>query len=338
MPRTISVRAGRHDDGSPAARAHERKIADAKQNSEPTIGLLSDDVADLRHVERPTFEFVAASGRSFRVELNRKTTDTYKSRHSDRDDFGHGDTVEFWDTSVDKQTFPHGHRTSGSYYISTLEESRARHQGIRLHGGIPAWDIDADSLERVHEWIDRTQEPGWYERELHAVEIARARRLIRNGLPENFRVELDGDHGDAFDFRVSLPDGSRSITVSSASESAAEQARAALVEPEDIVILLRRERRSRGELVVVVKSPNQDGVPEGMVRICVDHEYGSQVETTIPVGTSDQSLKRAEEIVRQATADDRARRRADYEAKQEARRLRREAKKQRQTDALACQA
>lgn len=39
------------------------------------------------------------------------------------------------------------------YYVSTIME-REPHRGLCLDGGIPNWDIDADNMDRIIDWMD----------------------------------------------------------------------------------------------------------------------------------------------------------------------------------------
>lgn len=40
------------------------------------------------------------------------------------------------------------------YYVSTLRESRHLDYGLALHGGVPGWNVDPESMRQVHQWMD----------------------------------------------------------------------------------------------------------------------------------------------------------------------------------------
>lgn len=54
-------------------------------------------------------------------------------------------TVEFWDLT-------HNQFVS-RYYLTTLMEIRGH--GLNLHGGVPGWQIDADSVRQVQNWLSQ---------------------------------------------------------------------------------------------------------------------------------------------------------------------------------------
>jgi hypothetical protein len=61
--------------------------------------------------------------------------------------------VKFFD-----QRYPHtehGQFTGGGYYLRTLleDDARLRASGLNLHGGEPAWSIDAATYRTVSDWL-----------------------------------------------------------------------------------------------------------------------------------------------------------------------------------------
>lgn len=67
----------------------------------------------------------------------------------------HGPVVSFWDLRYHFDPVPGtdrlGQFTGGCYYAKTLLASPDG--GLTLHGGEPAWDVDAASYRAVLEWL-----------------------------------------------------------------------------------------------------------------------------------------------------------------------------------------
>lgn len=72
------------------------------------------------------------------------------------DKFGPIVSFKLAETGSDGQPMPGG----GAYYYSTLAGTdrgprgpRQRGAGLRLHGGVPAWNIDGETMDRVMDWL-----------------------------------------------------------------------------------------------------------------------------------------------------------------------------------------
>jgi hypothetical protein len=68
--------------------------------------------------------------------------------------YGRGAT---WDKQEDGVTFfdmTSGQGTPGTYYVSTILDGS--NGGLCLHGGVPAWDIDANAMSKVRAWLRYT--------------------------------------------------------------------------------------------------------------------------------------------------------------------------------------
>ena len=65
-----------------------------------------------------------------------------------------GPMAEFYDATYagDERFSPHGQFVS-RYYVSTLMESQHRGRGLDLCGYVPAWTIDARTMEVVYDFF-----------------------------------------------------------------------------------------------------------------------------------------------------------------------------------------
>ena len=67
-----------------------------------------------------------------------------------------GPKVEFYDDRYKRDGLgfsPKLGQFIGRYYLSTLQK-RDKQYGLDLHGGVPDWGIDRQSMLKVHQWMD----------------------------------------------------------------------------------------------------------------------------------------------------------------------------------------
>ena len=61
-------------------------------------------------------------------------------------------TVAFYDARYDFTEY--GQFTGGSFYVSTLNEGESARGGLILDLGVPDWQIEANEMEIVMDWIN----------------------------------------------------------------------------------------------------------------------------------------------------------------------------------------
>ena len=65
--------------------------------------------------------------------------------------------IEFYDVSQDKEKFPEGQFTGGSYYVETIlsDNGYSRHteHGLSLDADIPNWFVSGDEMKEVFSWL-----------------------------------------------------------------------------------------------------------------------------------------------------------------------------------------
>lgn len=83
---------------------------------------------------------------------------TYEQTDADKYNGG-GPLIEFYDESQDDFHFPNGQFVS-RYYSETMA-AHAKGYGLDLHGGVPAWKLDAAQVDAVRSWMqERIQAHG----------------------------------------------------------------------------------------------------------------------------------------------------------------------------------
>ena len=70
----------------------------------------------------------------------------------DRDYHTGGQTINFYDQANMTETKfqPHGQMAS-SYYLDTFMKVE---NGLNLHGGVPAWQLTAEAVKQVQQWVE----------------------------------------------------------------------------------------------------------------------------------------------------------------------------------------
>ena len=70
----------------------------------------------------------------------------------DRDYHGGGLTISIYDQQHMTETKfqPHGQMAS-SYYLDTFMKVE---NGLNLHGGVPAWQLTAEAVKQVQQWVE----------------------------------------------------------------------------------------------------------------------------------------------------------------------------------------
>lgn len=85
-------------------------------------------------------EITAANGTTFRVTYGRRTRFTTRP------------VVSFFDAKYDDRFPPLGQFVS-EYYPETIREVATKGMGLDLHMGIPGWQVDAETIGRIDDWV-----------------------------------------------------------------------------------------------------------------------------------------------------------------------------------------
>ena len=113
--------------------------------------------------------FINHNGRPFRVRLvwDKESGGTTYNDQGEAVPEKLQPTVEFYDMTLAKDpkiansSFKDYGQYVSSYYAATLIERRP-HEGLDLHGGQPAWNIDGNSMDTVMAWIKEQVESRGY--------------------------------------------------------------------------------------------------------------------------------------------------------------------------------
>lgn len=85
-------------------------------------------------------EITAANGTTFRVTYGIRTK--YVKRP----------VVAFYDATYDDRFPPLGQYVA-EYYPETIREVATKGAGLDLHMGIPSWQVDAESIGKIDDWV-----------------------------------------------------------------------------------------------------------------------------------------------------------------------------------------
>lgn len=65
-----------------------------------------------------------------------------------------GPIVEIYDASQSEEVFgPKGQFVS-SYYLSTLQKTKANNRALPMYGPVPAWTLEAWAVQAIVEWAE----------------------------------------------------------------------------------------------------------------------------------------------------------------------------------------
>ncbi|GEM_PF-2632201 len=102
------------------------------------------------------FRVTNGEGRTFNVNLIRPGE---PDRHGGRGQWQNPTMpiVEFYDAAYegDSRFGPYGQFTGGRYYVSDFLE-HPKGVGLALHGGVPAWRLEAAAIVEVQKWLRAT--------------------------------------------------------------------------------------------------------------------------------------------------------------------------------------
>lgn len=101
-------------------------------------------------MERILFMNTLLSKATFNVKYVAKGEMRAHGELHDKDD----PIIEFYDARRAGAQFGEHGQYIASYYLSSLAE-RQSGSGLQLHGAVPSWAIDGESMDAIMSWISR---------------------------------------------------------------------------------------------------------------------------------------------------------------------------------------